>query len=291
MPSRPIFTTIELTADDDDDVMSAAPGGRRFSFLGLFTRRPSGAHQSILESAGEPTAAPEARLHFSHKVKGDFKEPTHVALQPPRQSRFATGRQSRTTTAAEPTVLCVSDSGNSRIQTLSLQSAAPLDMIVSRNSRGSARASGEGGVIVVPRGIVCDPRSGGVVYIVDWAGECVQKVRLADGAFLARTKKAKLKYPEAIAILGERLYVTDTGNHRVVVLDAETLQVTAAATGTLRLQSATARGSVAPTPSCSTSPASMRVSHASDARSTRTAGGRELRLSWIARDGGRGATI
>ena len=230
--ARPIFTTIELAADDVDDVMSNT--GRRFSFVGLFTRRGSATPRPTVEITDEQTATAAVQLHFSHKVgkKGQFKELTHVALQPPRASRFATGRsQLAAAMRVEPTVLCLSESGNNCIQALDLKSSQQIDKIVSRSARSSGSdrdsAAPKGETLIMPRGIVCDARSGGVVYIVEWAGERVQKVRLTDGACLAVTKGAKLKYPEAVALHGERLYVTDTGNHRVVVLDAESLKVRA----------------------------------------------------------------
>lgn len=228
----PLWTTLEVEEEDTVGPRSS----RRFSIVSLLTGRRSSASKlpvvCLVEDKGTNPDDEASKLTFSHEIgkRGMFEELRHVALQP-QTSRHSTGRNQHV--IADTTFdssLVLSDAGSNRVLSLSLQDGRPLGEIMGGSSSHKSsipphrdEQGGAGLLLRGPRGVACD--LAGHAYIVEWAMERVQKVRLDDCVVVAATKGAKLKYPEAAALYEGQLYVTDTGNHRVVVLDGSTLQV------------------------------------------------------------------
>ena len=86
----------------------------------------------------------------------------------------------------------------------------------------------------MPVGITCNARD--EIFVADRQNHRVQKLS-QDGRFIngyggAGVKAGSLHYPEAVAVVDDRLFVVDTGNHRIQVrvrrLLLESLRVVAA---------------------------------------------------------------
>ena len=71
----------------------------------------------------------------------------------------------------------------------------------------------------MPVGITCNARD--EIFVADRQNHRVQKLS-PDGRFIngyggAGVKAGSLHYPEAVAVVDDRLFVVDTGNHRIQV--------------------------------------------------------------------------
>ena len=131
--------------------------------------------------------------------------------------------------------LCVVDSGNNRLQVL--DSTGEVQRIIGAPHRLGEAYEPQGLPLGKqrPASVECD---GEHLFVVESSGCRVQKLSLHDGSPLASFGTGKynvfnrphgyamdgelqLWSPSGIASLKESVYVTDSSNHRVVVLDYE----------------------------------------------------------------------
>jgi DNA-binding beta-propeller fold protein YncE len=115
--------------------------------------------------------------------------------------------------------VCVTDTGNSRLQIFSrveqVAGAAPARVF---------GEYGEGpGQFHVPWGVACDGTS---LYVSDHSSHRVQKLRLADGAYLGSVGRwgdgdGQFSFAKHLCVAAGAVYVCDSMNNRVVVLGTD----------------------------------------------------------------------
>jgi len=110
--------------------------------------------------------------------------------------------------------LCIADNGNDRLLVISPDGGQVLRTVRLEGSLGSLKFH---------TGIAANEDA---FFVIDNNAHCVRKLRLKDGAPVARVGKmghedGNLAFPEGLALLGGRMYVADGGNNRICVFDTD----------------------------------------------------------------------
>jgi len=126
---------------------------------------------------------------------------------------------------AEPQRRFVSPSGMARVQEILLVADAELGVVARLDPKGAPLASLGRGVLKRPTGVAADPKTGRLFVADTYAHD----IKVFDGAGRLLTSfgqrgeaPGEFNFPTHLAFAAGELYVTDTMNHRVQVLDAAT---------------------------------------------------------------------
>lgn len=193
----PMWSTFEVVLEDGTvrapDVPEASPALKKGLLSAMMRRR------------GQPSGSgsqPPVILKAHHVVgKKELSSPAGVVL------------------FRELATLAIADDKNNRVALLDLQSGAPKGTITGDTTHS----------LIGPRGVAVD-EANGVVHVVAFGENKVRAYALG-GAEASMTllrsssgkDDSKLKYPQACVLLGGRLHVVDSDNHRIVQFEASDL--------------------------------------------------------------------